>query len=147
MEQEHLPVSPQPEEKSPALPEPEEPSSDPRAQEESTPRFRGLYRHVRISVRTLDRIIAVLVVVLVLCLIFGIRHSGYTVTFDANGGTDVPAQEDLEYGDYVTQPEPPTREGYVFGGWYADENLEQPWDFANTAVSDSMVLYARWDPE
>lgn len=108
-------------------------------------KLRGLYRYVKISVRTLDWIIVVGVAAIVLCLIFGMRHSGYTVTFNAKGGTDVPAQE-LRYGDLLEEPEAPTRQGYTFEGWYADEALEEPWDFS-TAVSDSMELYAKWVPD
>jgi uncharacterized repeat protein (TIGR02543 family) len=107
-------------------------------------KFRGLYRHVKISVKTLDRIIVAGIVAIVLVLIFAVQHGGYTVSFDSNGGTDVPSQS-LEYGDLVEEPDPPTREGYAFSGWFSDEALETPWDF-DTPVSGSMELYAAWEP-
>jgi uncharacterized repeat protein (TIGR02543 family) len=105
-------------------------------------KLRGLYRHVKISVKTLDRIILVGIAAIVLVLIFAVSHSGYTVTFDSKGGTDVASQE-LRYGDVIQEPEAPTREGYTFDGWYADENLGTLWDFG-TAVEGSMTLYAGW---
>ena len=105
-------------------------------------KLRGLYRHVKISVKTLDIIIVAGIAAIILCIAFGMLHSGYTVTFDANGGTDVPSQQ-LEYGDLITEPEDPTREGYTFEGWYSDENLSYLWDF-ETPVENSMELYARW---
>ena len=108
-------------------------------------KLRGLYRHVKISVKTLDRIILVGIIAIVVAIFIAVRQGGYTVTFDSNGGTDVPAQE-LRYGDLVTEPQEPTREGYSFGGWYTDEALGNPWDF-NTAVGDSVELYAKWVPE
>ncbi len=108
------------------------------------PKLRGLYRYVRISVKTLDRVIVVGIAVFILVLIFAVTHGGYTITFDSNGGTDVAAQE-LRYGDLIDEPEPPTREGYTFAGWYSDEALEQAWDF-DTGVNDSLELYAKWDP-
>lgn len=108
-------------------------------------KLRGLYRHVKISVKTLDRIIVVGIVAIVLVLIFAAKHGGYTITFDSNGGTDVPSQA-LRYGDLIAEPEPPTREGYRFGGWYIDEATNEPWDF-DTAVGDSMELYAKWVPD
>jgi uncharacterized repeat protein (TIGR02543 family) len=107
-------------------------------------KLRGLYRHVKISVKTLDRIIVAGLIAIVLVLIFAVRHGGYTISFDANGGTDV-ASQSLVYGDLVEEPEPPTREGYTFSGWFSDEALETPWDF-DTPVSASMELYAGWDP-
>lgn len=108
-------------------------------------KLRGLYRHVKISVKTLDRIILVGIVAIVAVIFIAVRQGGYTVTFDSNGGTDVPVQE-LRYGELVTEPQAPAREGYTFGGWYSDEGLNSPWDFG-TAVSDSMELYAKWVPE
>jgi len=117
--------------------------------EEQTPRkepqssFRGLYRHVKISVKTLDKVIIGGILAIVLILLYGVSNNGYTITFDSNGGTDVPAQE-LMYGDLVAEPEPPTREGYTFGGWYQDEGFHYPWDMQTNQVSQSMTLYARW---
>jgi uncharacterized repeat protein (TIGR02543 family) len=105
-------------------------------------KLRGLYRHVKISVKSLDRIILVGIAAIVLVLIFAVGHSGYTVTFDSKGGTDVAVQE-LRYGDVIQEPQAPTREGYTFEGWYADEGLSNLWDF-DTAVDGSMTLYAGW---
>jgi len=116
----------------------------PRKEPESS--FRGLYRHVKISVKTLDKIIVVGIILLVLLLTYGIANNGYTITFDSNGGTDVPAQE-LMYGDLVAEPVPPTREGYSFGGWFKDENCNYPWDMEQSIVCEPMTLYALWIPE
>ena len=120
--------------------------------EQDTPRrepkssFRGLYRHVKISVKTLDKVIIGGIIAMVLILGYGIANNGYTVTFDSNGGTDVPAQE-LMYGDHVAEPEPPTREGYTFGGWFKDENCLYEWNMEEYQVSEPMTLYALWIPE
>ena len=108
--------------------------------------FRGLYRHVKISVKTLDKVIISGVIVLALLLTYGIANNGYTVTFDSNGGTDVPAQE-LMYGDLVAEPEPPTREGYTFAGWFKDENCLYEWNMEEYQVAEPMTLYALWIPE
>ena len=74
-----------------------------------------------------------------------IANNGYTVSFDSRGGTDVAAQTDLMYGDHVAEPEPPTREGYTFAGWYFDENCTRPFDFETVIVDGSTTLYARWE--
>ena len=66
----------------------------------------------------------------------------YTVSFESNGGTPVESQEITENGT-VTKPEDPTREGYTFAGWYADEGLETPYDFSQ-AVTRNFTLYAKW---
>ena len=119
--------------------------------EEQTPRkepessFRGLYKNVKISVKTLDILIVGGILLMVLLVIYGIANNGYTVTFDSNGGTDVAMLTDLMYGDYIPEPEPPTREGYVFQGWYSDENFQYQWDFETMQVPESFTLYAAWE--
>ena len=115
---------------------------DPRKEPQSS--FRGLYRHVKVSVQTLDKIIVGGILAIVLILGYGIANNGYTVTFDSKGGTDVIAQEKM-YGDHVDLPEPPTREGYVFTGWYAEENCVNVWDMENYIVNDNLTLYAGWE--
>ena len=115
---------------------------DPRKQPESS--FRGLYKHVKISVKTLDKMIVGGILAIVLILGYGIANNGYTVTFDSKGGTDVVAQDKM-YGDHVDLPEPPSREGYVFTGWYADENCVNIWDMENYIVNDDLTLYAGWE--
>ena len=115
---------------------------EPRKQPESS--FRGLYRHVKISVKTLDKMIIGGILAIVLILGYGIANNGYTVTFDSKGGTDVVAQDKM-YGDHVDLPEPPTREGYVFTGWYADVNCVNVWDMENYIVNDDLTLYAGWE--
>lgn len=106
-------------------------------------KLRGLYRHVKISVKALDIIIVAGIAAIILCIAFGVQHSGYTVTFNSMGGTDVPRQE-LSYGDFIAEPEAPTREGYRFTGWYSDEALTTLWDFDHATVEKSMELYAGW---
>ena len=40
------------------------------------------------------------------------------------------------------------RLGYVFGGWYTDEEYTSEWDFGYDTVGDEGVtLYAKWDRE
>ena len=107
--------------------------------------FRGLYRHVKISVRALNIIIAVGITALLLCIAFAVKTGGYTVTFDALGGTAVSSQE-LRYGDKIALPEPPSREGYTFDGWYTDEALTTAWNFSEDIVSGDVELYAKWLP-
>lgn len=63
----------------------------------------------------------------------------YTVSFDANGGTDVNPQK-VAYGDKASTPDVPTRDGYEFAGWYLDD---APYDFS-TPVESNIMLKAAW---
>lgn len=64
----------------------------------------------------------------------------YAVTFDSNGGTDISIQYVFEF-EKLTAPETPKRAGYLFGGWYLDE---ERWVFNIYLVSEPITLVARW---
>ena len=112
-------------------------------QEENLPKFRGLYRHVKISVKALDIIIGVCIAVILIVFALEMRSPGFTVTFDSKGGTDVPAQNQM-YGQLLEVPEPPTREGYSFTGWYKDPACDMIWHTEHDVVDTDMTLYAGW---
>lgn len=44
----------------------------------------------------------------------------------------------------IPVPAEPERAGYWFGGWFADEALEQPFDFSQPVQSGPVTVYARW---
>ena len=118
--------------------------TDSKPQEEQIPPFRGLYRHVKISVKALDCIIVACIAVILIVVAIEMRDPGFTVTFDARGGSDVPAQHQM-YGELLEVPEPPTREGYQFTGWYSDAACCQLWDTENRTIETDMTLYAGWE--
>lgn len=66
----------------------------------------------------------------------------HTVTFNSNGGSDVPEQ--IRANAAATKPADPTRSGYVFAGWYTDEACTAAYDFTQP-VMDSVTLYAKWE--
>ncbi|MCD8089655.1 MAG: InlB B-repeat-containing protein [Clostridiales bacterium] len=108
-----------------------------------TKELRGLYKHIKISVSALNKIIIGLCALLIIVLVMAVSNRGFTVTFDSTGGTAAAPQK-LMYGDLIEEFDPPTREGYTFAGWYLDENLTIPWDMNNDTVTSSMTLYAEW---
>ena len=112
-------------------------------QEEQLPKFRGLYRNVNISVKSLDRIIAVCIAVILIVVALELRNPGFQITFDSRGGTDVPVQSQM-YGELLEEPENPTREGYIFTGWYTDTSCYEAWDIDIDTVQSDMTLYAGW---
>ncbi len=66
------------------------------------------------------------------------------VHFETNGGSQIDSQSVL-YGEKITKPQDPVREGYWFTGWYRDVNRTEPWDFEKDVVQGNMTLYAGWD--
>ena len=114
------------------------------SEEEQLPKFRGLYRHVNISVKALDRIIIACILVIVVLVALEMRNPGFTVSFDSRGGTDVPTQNQM-YGQLLEEPEPPSREGYRFTGWYTDAACFELWNLQEDTIQADMTLFAGWE--
>ena len=121
----------------------EENNKKPELQEEQIPKFRGLYRNVNISVKALDRIIVACIAVILVVVALELRNPGFTITFDSRGGTDVEAVNQM-YGELLEEPESPSREGYLFTGWYTDSGCYDLWDVENDTIQSDMTLYAGW---
>ena len=67
-----------------------------------------------------------------------------TITFDTNGGTGVPEQK-LIKGEKIIKPGEPAKSGYIFFGWYIDnETFIEEWDFSVVPEND-IILYAKWE--
>ena len=65
----------------------------------------------------------------------------HTVTFNSNGGSDVPEQ--IRANAAATKPDS-RRAGYTLVGWYTDEACTAAYDFTQP-VTDSVSLYAKWE--
>ena len=81
-------------------------------------------------------------------------NANVIVTFNSNGGSaveqiSVPSGVAIEEPDYPVKPEGKKkydRENYAFMGWYTDEELTVPYNFAKP-VTDDLTLYAKWLPD
>lgn len=69
----------------------------------------------------------------------------YTVSFDTDGGTAIPAQE-VRSGQNATKPADPTKSGYVFDDWYAEDTFTTVFDFDDAITADTTV-YAKFEAE
>lgn len=65
-----------------------------------------------------------------------------TVTFDSNGGSSV-ASQTIDYDTGLVYPDIPTKSGYVFSGWYVDQECTTPFDFSSQVLED-ITVYAGW---
>lgn len=68
--------------------------------------------------------------------------TSYIVTFQANGGTAVPAMSVLS-GEKITLPSAPSYSGYIFMGWFTDKDLTMEFN-QNTPITSNITLYAKW---
>lgn len=68
----------------------------------------------------------------------------YTVKFVTGEGATKVDDQKIEFGASATEPDAPTRKGYVFRGWYADEACEVFYFFSDS-VTENTTLYAKWE--
>lgn len=60
---------------------------------------------------------------------------GYTVTFDGENAQEV------TYGEKLTPPATPEKEGFIFEGWYSGVT---EWDFDHHTVRSDLALTSKW---
>ena len=83
---------------------------------------------------------AIVAVLIVVALVLILNNQKYVVTFDMQNGQPNFEQR-VKKGNTAYEPSDPTREGYVFLGWYYNGEI---FDF-NTPVTNNMTLIADWE--
>ncbi len=97
------------------------------------------------------RLFSIMFLLAMSCCLFSACGSNITLTinFDSNGGTSC---KSIEYvvGKSFNMPDDPTKENYVFGGWYEDNGVwEKPFTTStvlNYPLNKNMdiTVYAHW---
>ena len=72
--------------------------------------------------------------------------SSAKVTFNYNYSASTPTTSTLKDGETLSYPQVPTRDGYVFTGWYTDADCKTRYDFTGKITGD-MTLYAGWQSQ
>lgn len=95
-----------------------------------------------LGIKIVIGIVIIAIIVILLLKSCGGETVKYNVEFDTNGGTAVSTLE-IEENGLITKPADPTKEGYVFVGWYYNDEL---YDFSKP-VTGNITLEARWAEE
>lgn len=69
----------------------------------------------------------------------GVREITYTVSF--SGVSGIPSQT-VAAGGYASEPATPTKDGYIFDGWY---NGNSKWNFKTNKVTSNITLTAKFN--
>lgn len=104
----------------------------------------GLYRHVKVPVKTVNIVIVVAIIALIVVMVIVVNNNGFLITYDTDGGSYI-APVNGYYGELLTEPDAPVREGYEFAGWYLDRAGTRKWDFSADTLTGDVTLYARWE--
>ena len=66
----------------------------------------------------------------------------HSVSYNSNGGSPVTTMRVFDASKITVRPAP-TKDGNVFAGWYADNALNELFDF-DTQITGNTTLYAKW---
>ena len=93
--------------------------------------------------RFFKNLVGVVAVVATGCMAGCASETKYIVKFDYGYEVDTSTIEVVEASN-IDRPANPTREGYVFDGWYLDSNYETAFNFNTAVVTSNITLYAKW---
>ena len=69
----------------------------------------------------------------------------YIVDFNLNGAMGNISSQKVIENTKLTKPDDPSRECYIFLGWFTSYDGEKEWDFATNVVTNNITLYANWE--
>lgn len=78
------------------------------------------------------------------CMISVEEPVTYTVSFDPDTGAQPEEITGIYYGDVVTLPQAPVKEGYRFIGWFTQPNGKGVQVVDSVIVTEDITLYAYW---
>lgn len=67
--------------------------------------------------------------------------TNYTLTYETNGGSEIDSEK-YSSGKVVKLTKVPTKDGYVFEGWYIDEELSE--SVTEVKMTKNTTVYAAW---
>ncbi len=67
-----------------------------------------------------------------------------SVTFNSQGGSEIPSIIDIPYGMTIKEPASPTYEFYTFEGWYLEAECQNRFEFQTAVITENITLYANW---
>lgn len=70
-------------------------------------------------------------------------RDGYVIVPYTNGGSYINIINE-KYEAKVTQPKDLVKMGYIFAGWFLDEELTVPYEFPETMPAEDANIYAKW---
>lgn len=97
----------------------------------------------RIPRKVTDALVLIGMLGVIVALVVINLTATYTVKFETYGGTEI-EQQTVRRGYKLTSPQQPTKEGWIFGGWYTSPELEQRWNFDSDYPLGNITLYAHW---
>ena len=69
----------------------------------------------------------------------------YTISFDTDGGSEIPS-EVQDFGTLISEPdEDPVKEGYNFIGWYDEDGNEFLFNEDAKVPAEDVTIYAKWE--
>ena len=111
---------------------------------EETQQLNGYRKKVNAAVKNINVFVIVCILLIIVFVAIDLREPGHTITFNSMGGSDVASQEQM-YGELLVLPDPPTREGYSFIGWFKDHACFEAWNADVDTIVSEMTLYAGWE--
>lgn len=89
--------------------------------------------------------ILLLGIIAIIITFIALKHWKYKVIFKNNGGTRVKTLK-FKKTEPIVMPKAPTKQGFIFGGWYTDKKLAKRFVQYRLNKRKTIKLWAKWIP-
>lgn len=86
--------------------------------------------------------LALLIVIIIVIKII-LKHARYRIKFVTNGGTPVKSVRAAK-GEFFIMPSAPVKDGFVFGGWFSDQECTSRFIETRMRKRRGYKVYAKW---
>ena len=99
--------------------------------------------------RTSVTIVVLCIAICVVAVTFSVTYISddgeeFSITYELNGGENDPSNPSSYISGNGTTLKSPVKDGYVFSGWYLDEDLTEYFEGITSETTGDLVLYASW---
>ncbi len=91
-------------------------------------------KHSKIILSTL------IILLIIISVVVYFKNNTYKINFYVDN--KLVEEKEIRKNNYLTSPEKPEKEGFVFIGWYTDNG--EVFDFEKTQINKNINLYAKW---
>lgn len=92
---------------------------------------------------TITSLLCLIIIIAFVSILLIVDNSRQYVYFDTDGGTSI-SRKVIDKDGYILDVEQPTKDGYIFNGWFLDNTYTENVDLSTYVFTETTTVYSRY---